>query len=148
MMDFPGEFAALIETNRPDFDIRGLITASDDIYPLGTDTKVLSTAFELIARPFVLSIAQKHDLMMFEPAKQNHYPDFTLMRDATDDEKVAVDVKTTYRDIGRSGTWKASFTLGGYTSYIRNGTKNISFPFPSYAKHYIVGFVYTRRSVV
>lgn len=148
MMDFSGEFASLIEADRPDFDIRGLITASDDIYPLGTDTKVLSTAFELIARPFVLSVAQKHGLMMVEPTKQNHYPDFTLMRDATDNEKVAIDVKTTYRDIGRSGTWKASFTLGGYTSYIRSGTKNISFPFSSYAKHYIIGFVYTRRPVI
>ncbi len=146
-MDFPREFNTRVSANRPDFDVRGLLTVSDDVYPLSTDTKVLSTAFELIARPFVLAIAQTHGLVMSEPTKQNHYPDFTLMRDVNDNEKIAVDVKTTYRDVRPSGSWKASFTLGSYTSYIRNGTKNISFPFSSYAKHYIIGFVYTRRVI-
>lgn len=147
MMDFPGEFNERVSANRPDFDVRGLLTASDDIYPLSTDTKVLSTAFELIARPFVLSIAQKHGLIMSEPRMQNHYPDFTLMKDMNDTEKIAIDIKTTFRNVRSSGSWTASFTLGGYTSYIRNGTKNIAFPFPSYAKHYIIGFVYTRRAI-
>lgn len=146
MMDFPGEFNERVSANRPDFDVRGLLTASDDIYPLSTDTKVLSTAFELIARPFMLSIAQKHGLTMFEPKMQTHYPDFTLMKDVNDTEKIAIDIKTTYRDVRPSGSWTASFTRGGYMSYIRNGTKNISFPFSYYAKYYIIGFVYTRRA--
>jgi Restriction endonuclease EcoRV len=52
-----------------------------------------------------------------EPKVQNHYPDFTLMRDATDKSKIAVDVKTTYR--GANGRF--GFTLAGYTSFMRVG---------------------------
>lgn len=35
--------------------------------------------------------------------------------------------------------------LGSYASYMRDGRKNISFPYDQYAKHYVIGFVYTRN---
>lgn len=37
------------------------------------------------------------------------------------------------------------FTLGSFASYMRDGKKNISFPYDQYAKHYVIGFVYTRN---
>ena len=58
-------------------------------------------------------------------------------------EFLAIDVKTTYRENRDS---KFSYTLGGYTSFIRPEapTKNIVHPFPDYLEHWTLGFVYTR----
>ncbi len=124
------------------YEVCGLIDRKGRVYPLGADTKVLSTAFELIVRPLVYQVAKKHDLRVVEPKVQNHYPDFTLLRDERDKSKIAVDVKTTYR--GQSGRF--GFTLGGYTSFIKEGNerKNIVFPFNEYSFHCVIGFVYDR----
>ncbi|HWU55028.1 MAG TPA: type II restriction endonuclease, partial [Rhizomicrobium sp.] len=106
------EFAAL-----PDpYCAAGIITKHGKIYPLGSDTKVLSTIFELISRPVIYRVAEKLGLNVVEPTVQNHYPDFTLLKDAKDTKKIAVDVKTTYRDDPQS---RFNYTLGGYTSFIR-----------------------------
>lgn len=77
-----------------------------------------------------------------EPESQNHYPDFTLLKGRADREEIAIDVKTTYRKPNRT-FW---YTLGGYTSFIREGNerKNIVFPFTDYESHWIIGFVYDR----
>lgn len=125
------------------FDIAGLITSSGLVYPLGTDTKVLSTAFELALRPTITRVAENFDYEVEEPRSQNFYPDFTLKPHGSDDGFLAFDVKTTYRK-NKSGTF--SFTLGGYTSFIRANTptKNIVHSFEKYISHYVVGFVYTR----
>jgi hypothetical protein len=51
-----------------------------------------------------------------EPTVQNHYPDFTFHRGLDKGGKIAIDVKTTYRIHDDD---KFSYTLGGYTSFIR-----------------------------
>lgn len=81
--------------------------------------------------------------MLVEPEKQNHYPDFTLMQHDGDCEKIAIDVKSTYRKDADS---RFSFTMGSYTSYIhpKTETKNIVFPYSHYREHWIIGFVYQR----
>jgi hypothetical protein len=146
-MDFIKEFYEVIMKINPNFDIAGFLTKDDNVYPLGTDTKVLSTDFELIARPIVYEIADKHGYQVYEPSQQNYYPDFTLMKSPGDTEKIAVDIKTTYREFKTDGTWRAKFTLGSYASFMRNGTKNIAFPYSHYKKHYIIGFIYTREEI-
>jgi hypothetical protein len=125
------------------FAVCGVIDQTGKVYPLGSDTKVLSTIFELIARPAVYRVAKQLGLEVVEAEVQNQYPDFTLHRGRDDKKKIAIDVKTTYRD---KPTDKFSYTLGGYTSFIRPGkeTKNILFPFPQYAEHWVIGFVYDR----
>jgi hypothetical protein len=132
------ELAALKDSYR----VCGIIDKGEKVYPLGADTKVLSTIFELVARPVVYRLAERLKLTVVEPTVQNHYPDFTLMKDEKDTKKIAIDVKTTYR--GANGTF--SYTLGGYTSFIRPGneSKNIVFPFTSYAEHWVIGYVYDR----
>ena len=93
-------------------------------------------------RQAVATYAVGADLMLAEPEKQNHYPDFTLMRGEADEEKIALDVKTTYRKRGP----RFDYTLGSYTSYIRPETesKNIHYPYSEYREHWIIGFVYNR----
>lgn len=125
-----------------DFSICGLVNKNGDIYPLGTDTKVLSTLFELFVRPIICELAAEEGLQVVEPSVQNHYPDFTLIDPSqAHPNKIAIDVKTTY--IERPNQ-RFSYTLGGYTSFIRNPTKNIVFPFNEYNSHWVIGFVYTR----
>ena len=125
------------------YSLCGVVDRRARVYPLGSDTKVISTLFEILARRAVAAYAESSGLLLVEPTKQNHYPDFTMMRNEEDPEKIAVDVKTTYRRDGRS---QFSYTLGSYTSYIRPQTerKNIVFPYGEYGQHWVIGFVYNR----
>lgn len=125
------------------YSLCGVVDRRGRVYPLGSDTKVISTLFELVTRQAVATYAKHEGLLFAEPAKQNHYPDFTLMRDQNDCEKIALDVKTTYR---KENQFRFNYTLGSYTSYIHPDTerKNILFPYSEYKEHWIIGFVYKR----
>lgn len=141
--DFRKAFESEFRQKIPSFDICGFLTKDAVVYPLGSDTKVLSTVFELLTRPAVYAVAQAHGYEVKEPEKQNHYPDFTLYTPGSDRTKIAIDVKTTYRNHAQD---RFGFTLGGYTSFILSGneTKNIVYPFTDYAEHWVIGFVYDR----
>ena len=142
-MDIKSILENELESLEDHYQVCGIVDQVGLVYPLGADTKVLSTVFELITRPIIYKIAENLGLEVVEPTVQNHYPDFTLHKNMTDLKKIAVDVKTTYRS---NSYGRFSYTLGGYTSFIRPGneTKNIVFPFPHYESHWIVGFVYDR----
>lgn len=146
MENFKQEFIDLVEKRGTNWNIRGLLGADDKIYPFGSDTKVLSTVFELFCRPLIMEIANRHNYQVVEPT-QTFYPDFTLMLNAADTNKIAIDIKTTYRRGQKKNGEEKDFayTLGSYTSFIRNNTKNITFPFDQYDKHWIIGFLYTRN---
>lgn len=125
------------------YSVCGIIDKNGFIYPLGADTKVLSTVFELVSRPAVYSAAKILGYKCVEPKVQNHYPDFTFMKGENYRNKIAIDIKTTYR---RHNGDRFSYTLGGYTSFIRPGNekKNIVYPFDQYSEHWVIGFVYNR----
>lgn len=118
-MNFKEEFEKKLAKHSLTYKIQGVIADDRRIYPLGTDTKVLGSIFELVTRPLIYEIAKEYGLQVREPRAQNIYPDFTLMVDEHDVRKIAVDVKTTYRE----GNRKVSFTLGGYNSFIREKLK-------------------------
>lgn len=143
MFDFKTAFLAKINARTHDYAISGVVGRDKTVYPLGSDTKVLSTIFELFTRPVMLEIAEENGLNLIEPAVQNHYPDFTLWTGKPADKKIAVDVKTTY--VNNDGD-RFNYTLGGYTSFIRPGnhSKNIVFPFHDYSEHWVIGYVYER----
>jgi len=125
------------------YSLCGVVDRKARVYPLGSDTKVISTLFEIVARQAIVAYAQKSGLELIEPEKQNHYPDFTLSRGKDDLKKISLDVKTTYR---KEEHEKFSYTLGSYTSYIcpKTESKNIVFPYSHYGQHWIIGFVYKR----
>ena len=125
------------------YSLCGVVDRRARVYPLGSDTKVISTLFEIVTRQAVATYAESMGLRLVEPTKQNHYPDFTLMNHEEDSEKIALDVKTTYRKEGQS---RFSYTLGSHTSYIHPETegKNIVFPYSQYREHWVIGFVYKR----
>ncbi len=141
-IDFKRLFLQKLNQQARAYNICGVVTNDGLVYPLGSDTKVLSTIFELVTRPIIVEIANENGLIFTEPSVQNHYPDFTIMSGESDMQKIAVDVKTTYVDHADDSF---SFTLGSYTSFIRGfGSKNIVFPFNQYSQHWVVGYVYKR----
>lgn len=73
--------------------------------------------------------------------RQTVYPDLTIILDTPPPNKIAIDMKSTYR----RGAGRAGFTLGSYTAYMRHPfTKNITHPYHHYLSHWIIGFIYTR----
>ncbi len=94
MRDYILNFLAGLENG---YGVCGIIDRRGRIYPLGSDTKVLSTIFENIARQAVAAYANQHGLMLYDADKQNYYPDFTLAADRNAGNKIAIDVKTTYK---------------------------------------------------
>lgn len=140
--EFKAKLQRKLNESDNDLSICGFVNKNGDIYPLGTDTKVLSTLFELFVRPIIGELAEEEGWIIEEPGVQNHYPDFTLTDPkSAPPNRIAIDVKTTYTE---RTTDKFGYTLGGYTSFIRNPTKNIVYPFYEYSSHWVIGFVYTR----
>lgn len=125
-----------------DWEVEGFVDKNDFVYPIDTDTKVISTVFERIASPVVRSVARRFGYTV-ETANQTTYPDFTLTASASDGvdaHRIAIDIKTTY--LSRN----MKLTLGGYSSFLRNGTKNILYPYSTYGEHWIIGFLYEQNS--
>jgi hypothetical protein len=121
------------------WEAKGFYASDGRVYPFGTDTKVLSTVFESFCAPLILDIAKSHNYGV-ALAKQTVYPDFTLTPVGKSSDRIAIDIKTTYQEDNSP----IVFTLGSYTSFLRNGTKNICFPYNEYSEHWIIGFVYER----
>ncbi|MFF7709839.1 type II restriction endonuclease [Pseudomonas sp. NPDC007930] len=125
------------------WEIQGFIDEQNRVYPIDSDTKVISTVFERLSSPVLRSIAKDHGFVVAN-ANQTTYPDFTLtLFDAWGEvrQRIAIDIKTTYHYQDR---WMV-FTLGSYKSFIRNNTKNILYPYSTYTDHWVIGFIYSRN---
>jgi len=116
------------------WEVQGFLDSNSFVHPIDSDTKVISTVFERMAAPAIRSIARDFGYKV-ELANQTTYPDFTLTSSDTG-HRIALDIKTTYTRA------RMVFTLGGYASFLRNGTKNILYPYSSYAEHWVLGFIY------
>lgn len=144
------QFRTAFETsaNEIDWEVCGFAAPSGKIYPFGTDTKVLSTVFELLSSSIISEIAKANDYVV-EGSVQTVYPDFTLSPTDGTLARIAIDIKTTYRRFTKSGdAGPIGFTLGSYTSFLRGSDKNIKYPYAEYSEHWVLGFVYTRRKGV
>lgn len=123
-----------------EFRVHGTLAGDGRLYPIGTDSKQLAAIFEQFTAPHVRRLADRQGRTVYE-APQTVDPDFTLARGENDPEKIAIDVKTTYR----RSSGGAVFTMGSYTSYLRDGEKNILFPYEEYSEHWVIGVVYDRN---
>lgn len=128
-----------------DWNVTGLVTPEKMVYALGSDSKLIGRIFELVSAAAVAEIAEDWGFVMEPSPQQTVYPDFSLFDEREPGRKIAVDIKSTYRRFGAGGRVRPfGFTLGSYGSFLRNGTKNIAYPYNEYAKHYVIGFLYTR----
>ncbi len=128
------------------WEIQGFIDQENRVYPIDSDTKVLSTVFERLVSPVIRSLAKKKSYIV-EIANQTTYPDFTLTLKDGDNviHRIALDIKTTYAEKKDDSKYKKmNFTLGSYNSFLVNNTKNILYPYSTYSDHWILGFIYSR----
>ena len=126
--------------------MRGVIDVFRNIYPLTTDSKVLSKILELHLLPELLLFAEQFGYTIEPAEKQNWYPDFNFILKKNSDIKFAVDLKTTYRNEQRPDFCNV-FTLGSHGEYFteRDSTKNIQYPYSQYSGHFCVGIIYSRN---
>lgn len=126
--------------------MRGFIDIFKNVYALSSDTKVISKILELHLFPHFVSFARDAGYEIELASFQNWYPDLTFVDMARPDIRFAVDLKTTYRDDDHTGFCNG-FTLGSHGEYFinRSSTKNIQYPYGSYAGHFCLGVIYTRE---
>ena len=123
-----------------EWELVGFISKGNEIYTFGNDSKIIGRLFEVMVYDALKKTAEELGYTLKESLTQTVYPDYYFTR--PDHKKIAIDIKTTYR---RSNGGKYSFTGGSFTSFMRNGTKNIVGHYDDYAAHYILGVVYTRE---
>lgn len=124
------------------FEALGILDSDNKIHTLGTDSKIIGRIFEMFAQPVLEKIAKRHGMILKTPESQTVYPDFIMMSNQSSQEKIAIDIKTTYVN---SDKYTIKFALGSYGSYMRNNTKNIEYKYTDYSKHYVIGFIYKRN---
>lgn len=134
-------FTETLATNTGDWVVKGFIDVYRRIYTISVDTKVISKLIELMLVPVIVQYARCHGYELILSEYQNHYPDVSLI--ASDGTRIALDLKSTYRT---SPTTVNGFTLGAFTGYFRDraSTKNVTFPYATYAAHFVLGIIYTR----
>ena len=145
LKDFAGTLSGRI-AHGGGWDIRGFIDIFRNVYPLSSDTKVISKVLEIHLLPELLCFADTAGYDIEPAEKQNWYPDFTFICRNNSDIKFAVDLKTTYRDEEHTGFCNG-FTLGSHGEYFadRTSTKNVQYPYGSYSGHFCLGIIYSRN---
>lgn len=124
-----------------EWHIKGVVDGKGNLYTISNDTKLISKVFELVAFPVIIEAVETYIDGCESEERQTVYPDLTLMLSGELPNKIAIDIKSTYRKAGN----RAGFTLGSYTAYMRPPfTKNIRYPYGHYQEHWIVGFIYSR----
>jgi len=127
------------------WSIKGFIDLYQNIYTISHDTKVISKILEIHIFPKLLDFARHNGYKMVLAEHQNYYPDISFLVGEDGSKRFAVDFKTTYRKIDKPHLCNG-FTLGSHGKYFeeRTSTKNIQFPYGSYAGHYCLGIIYDR----
>lgn len=131
----------ILEEMQEHHKILGFITENGYILPTGLDSKIIGRLFEVLSEPVLKRVAHRLNMQLNVSKKQTLYPDFWLSDpNNPNKDRIAIDIKSTYR----KKSDKIGFTLGSYTSFLRNNTKNIDGNYSMYKAHLILGFVYTR----
>lgn len=132
-------------TNDGHWSVKGFIDIYKNVYTISSDTKIVSKILEIHIFPEILKFAETEGYKIVMADHQNYYPDISFV--AQDDEalRIAVDFKTTYRKPENAAHCNG-FTLGSHGEYFvkRDSTKNIQFPYSTYAGHFCLGIIYTR----
>lgn len=134
-------FNHAVTSDNGDWVVKGFIDVAKNIYTISIDTKVISKIMELLIFPDLCKFAEENNFKLLLSKEQNSYPDITFVD--KDNNKYAVDIKSTYRKDGKSVN---GMTLGAFTGYFRDrkSTKNISFPYDDYVGHFVLGIIYSR----
>lgn len=138
-------FESAISDKDRQWTVKGFIDILQNIYPMTSDTKVVSKVLEMLIMPIFLHSIKGRDLKVEFAEHQNHYPDLTVI-DTKTNEMIAIDIKSTYYT---GSDTVNGFTLGAFTGYFRErtSTKNTTYPYASYQAHLVLGIIYNKKSV-
>ncbi len=134
-----------VSTDDGQWTVKGFIDTCRNVYTISSDTKIVSKILEIHLFPRIRQFAEQHGYRLVLADHQNYYPDISFVLANDESVKFAVDFKTTYRL--PSKPWLCNgFTLGSHGKYFqdRTSTKNIQFPYGSYAGHFCLGIIYDR----
>ena len=145
LKDFVGTLQNHISTEDGQWSIKGFIDVFQNIYTISSDTKIVSKILEIHLFQKIMEFAGKYEYKVVLAEHQNYYPDVSFVKDDDDSIRYAVDFKTTYRNPDKPYLCNG-FTLGAHGRYFedRTSTKNIQFPYGTYAGHFCLGFIYDR----
>ncbi len=143
LLEYLNHYLYEIQDSDGNWTVKGFIDIFKNIYTISLDTKVISKVLEIMLFPKIQQFAIENDFEIILSKEQNFYPDISFINKKSD-EKIALDIKSTYRT---SKTAASGFTLGAFTGYFRDRTskKNITFPYGEYKKHYVLGIIYTKQ---
>jgi hypothetical protein len=138
-------FESAISDKDGQWTVKGFIDIFKNIYPMTSDTKVVSKVLEMLIMPIFLDSIKDSNMRVEFAEHQNHYPDLTVI-DKKTKEMVAVDLKSTYYTGSNTVN---GFTLGAFTGYFRdrNSTKNTTYPYSAYQAHLVLGIIYNKKNV-
>lgn len=140
--DFIKLFKRKLAEKTPNWYVKGLIDSDNNLITLGTDSKLIGRIFELKSNGLLQEISDENEgYELKKPQSQTEYPDYYY--ECPGGKRIAVDIKTTYLDSHKK---TIKYTLGSYTSYLQDKTKNINGTYDDYKAHYVIGFVYDRLS--
>ncbi len=134
-----------ISTDDGQWTVKGFVDVFKNVYTISSDTKIVSKILEIHLFPQILKFAKEHGYKIVLAEHQNYYPDISFLKSNDDEIRFAVDFKTTYRNHQKPHLCNG-FTLGSHGKYFedRASTKNIQFPYGSYAGHFCLGIIYNR----
>lgn len=132
-----------LETEGHDWIVKGFIDVDKNVYTITNDTKVVSKIIEILLIPKLLLFAERNELELELPSKQNFYPDLTFKD--KEGHLFAVDFKSSYYD----GDTVNGLTLGSYWGYFRerDEVKSMDYTYNSYSSHIVLGMLY-KQSVM
>ena len=143
LLEYLNQYLYDIQDSDGNWTVKGFVDIFKNIYTISLDTKVISKVLEIMLFPKIQQFSIENNFDIVLSKEQNFYPDISFI-DKNNGEKIALDIKSTYRT---SENTASGFTLGAFTGYFRNRTsrKNITFPYGEYKKHYVLGIVYTKQ---
>ena len=145
LKDFAETLTEYVSAENGEWSVKGFIDANGYIHTLSADTKMLSKVFEIHLWPKLRDFAQENSYVLEPASQQNYYPDFSFIHEEDKAVKFAVDIKTTYRLLGKAG-YCNGFTLGSHGTYFKNrtSTQYIQYPYGEYLGHFCLGAIYSR----
>lgn len=145
LSEFVAGLSDYVCTSDGQWAVKGFIDAYRNVFTISSDTKIVSKILEIHIFPRLLSFAEGIGYRLVLAQHQNYYPDISFVKDDDDSIRFAVDFKTTYRRPDKPHLCNG-FTLGSHGAYFkdRSSTKNIQFPYSSYAGHFCLGIIYDR----
>ena len=145
LRDLSKTLTSHVSTDDGQWTVKGFIDTFRNVYTISSDTKIVSKVLEIHLLPKIFAFAEKHGFAIVLAKHQNYYPDVSFVCKDNELYKFAIDFKTTYR-ISEKPWLCNGFTLGSHGAYFRkrSSTKNIQFPYDSYAGHFCLGVIYDR----